>query len=72
MGLSRTSPVDLSDDPDFTSVGCPHCATSPCKVLSIFGGAASEVLFQCPSCKTCFNWVKWQGKLPFEPEPDAS
>jgi hypothetical protein len=62
-----TSSADFSGDPDFAGVACPRCGQAGCEVLSLFGGAASEVLLRCRHCKTCFNWVKWQGRLPFEP-----
>lgn len=65
--IGRASPVDHSDDPDFAAVACPHCGHRPCSVLSLFGGGASEVLFQCTGCRSCFHWIKWQGKLPFDP-----
>lgn len=59
-------------DTDFSEVACPHCSRQPCTVLSLFGGAASEVLFRCESCKTCFNWVKWQHRLPNFPQETSS
>jgi hypothetical protein len=53
-----------SRDPDFAGVECPDCRGSDLEVLSLFGGAASEVLFRCTACLSCFNWVKWRGRLP--------
>lgn len=51
-------------DPDFDQVVCPDCGAGNPEVVSLFGSAASEVLFQCRRCRACFNWVKWDGKLP--------
>lgn len=51
-------------DPDFAGVTCPDCGADTLSVVSLFGGAASEVLLQCDKCRSCFNWVKWRGKLP--------
>ena len=53
-----------SDDPDFEDVTCPDCQGEHLEVVSLFGGAASEVLFRCLDCHHCFNWVKWRGHLP--------
>lgn len=53
-----------SGDPDFAGVVCPDCLGEDLEVVSLFGGAASEVLFRCNACGSCFNWVKWQGALP--------
>jgi hypothetical protein len=58
-----------SADPDFDGVTCPHCDSNDLEVISLFGGAASEVMFRCRGCSTSFNWIKWQGKLP--PAPSA-
>jgi len=52
------------DDADFAGVTCPDCGADRVSVVSLFGGAASEVLLQCEACRSCFNWVKWRGKLP--------
>lgn len=62
----RAEPAHL--DPDFAEVTCPHCSGQSCSVLSLFGSAASEVLFRCDDCKTCFNWIKWQHRLPGSPD----
>ena len=53
-----------SADPDFKCVTCPDCTGEDLEVVSLFGGAASEVLFRCNTCASCFNWIKWQGALP--------
>ncbi len=53
-----------SGDPDFAGVCCPDCEATDLEVVSLFGGAASEVLFRCNRCTSCFNWIKWQGALP--------
>lgn len=53
-----------SGDPDFDGVACPDCGGENVRVQSLFGGAASEVLFWCADCRACFNWVKWRGALP--------
>jgi hypothetical protein len=53
-----------SRDPDFDGVECPDCGRGDLEVVSLFGGAASEVLFRCTACLSCFNWVKWRGRLP--------
>ncbi|ODU67439.1 MAG: hypothetical protein ABT05_03760 [Lautropia sp. SCN 66-9] len=66
MIARREESPSYAGDPDFAEVACPSCGTRSCEVVSLFGSAASEVLFQCRSCRTCFNWVKWQGKLPFD------
>lgn len=51
-------------DKDFEGVVCPECDGDDLEVVSLFGGAASEVLFRCKACSSCFNWVKWRGALP--------
>lgn len=53
-----------SRDPDFDGVECPDCRGTDLEVVSLFGGAASEVLFRCAACLSCFNWIKWRGRLP--------
>ena len=53
-----------SRDPDFDGIECPECKGSDLEVVSLFGGAASEVLFRCTVCRSCFNWIKWRGRLP--------
>lgn len=60
-----------TDDPDFEGVTCPSCEKGDLEVISLFGGAASEVMFRCRSCNTSFNWVKWRGKLPPAPSVDG-
>ncbi|MGQ9367037.1 PaaD-like zinc ribbon domain-containing protein [Azospirillum sp. ST 5-10] len=63
--MTRPPDEDLfRDDPDFAAVTCPDCGADHPRVVSLFGGAASEVLFQCGRCRACFNWVKWNGRLP--------
>ena len=59
-----------SNDPDFDGVTCPHCDSIDLEVISLFGGAASEVMFRCIDCSTNFNWIKWRGKLPPAPSVD--
>ena len=53
-----------SDDPDFRDVTCPDCRSADLEVISLFGGAASEVMFRCNVCRSAFNWIKWGGRLP--------
>lgn len=57
-------------DPDFEGVTCPECEGDDLEVVSLFGGAASEVMFRCKGCETTFNWIKWRGKLPPAPSVD--
>ncbi|MEE2997637.1 MAG: hypothetical protein VX700_10910 [Pseudomonadota bacterium] len=57
-------------DPDFEGVTCPECGSADLEVISLFGGATSEVMFGCRSCDTSFNWIKWRGKLPPAPSVD--
>lgn len=59
-----------SGDPDFEAASCPDCGGGDLEVLSLFGGAASEVLFRCRGCDTSFNWIKWAGRLPPAPSLD--
>lgn len=51
-------------DPDFSGVTCPDCESSQIELVSLFGGSTSEVLFQCTQCRSCFNWVKWEHRMP--------
>lgn len=60
-----------SGDPDFDGVSCPDCGADDLEVLSLFGGAASEVMFRCRGCRTSFNWIKWRGRLPPVPSADG-
>ena len=57
----------FSGDADFEGVSCPECNGENLEVISLFGGAASEVMFRCQNCNTSFNWIKWRGKLPPTP-----
>jgi len=58
-------PHVLSDlDADYDQIRCPDCDSAEIQVVSLFGGNTSEVLLACLACRTCFNWVKWQHKLP--------
>lgn len=57
-------------DPDFSDVECPDCGSEDLEVISLFGGAASEVMFHCSACDSSFNWIKWRGKLPPAPSVD--
>ncbi|WP_425577290.1 hypothetical protein [Nocardioides endophyticus] len=57
-------------DPDLKDVACPHCPSTMVEVLSLVGSAASEVLFYCLECRSCFNWLKWQHELPALPRRD--
>ncbi|WP_425577463.1 hypothetical protein [Nocardioides endophyticus] len=61
------------DDLDFAAVTCPACGSGETEVESLTGSSASEVLFFCRSCRSCFNWIKWQHKLPpFGVDPRGS
>lgn len=51
-------------DPDFSGIACPDCESADIELVSLFGGNTSEVLLSCLACRTCFNWVKWQHRLP--------
>ncbi|MGB3273542.1 MAG: MaoC/PaaZ C-terminal domain-containing protein [Xanthobacteraceae bacterium] len=51
-------------DDDFKDVRCPECHGGNVELLSLFGSSISEVMFECRTCRTIFNWVKWSGKLP--------
>lgn len=57
--------TDLDDD--FRDVICPHCESGDLILISLFGSSVSEVMFRCLACRTFFNWVKWQGRLPASP-----
>lgn len=59
------APTTLDDD--FRDVRCPHCESGDLKLISLFGSSVSEVMFRCLSCRTFFNWIKWQGRLPASP-----
>ena len=59
------APAALDDD--FKDVRCPHCESGDLKLISLFGSSVSEVMFRCLSCRTFFNWIKWQGRLPASP-----
>ncbi|MEC7489983.1 MAG: hypothetical protein VYA17_10390 [Pseudomonadota bacterium] len=60
-----------TDDPDFEGVVCPECNNQDLEVVSLFGGAASEIMFRCSGCDTSFNWIKWRGKLPPAPSTNT-
>lgn len=64
MSFARRHREVHSGDKDFAGVTCPDCGGDDLEVVSLFGSAASEVMFRCNACESCFNWVKWQGKLP--------
>ena len=51
-------------DSDLAGIACPHCGGSATEVTSLVGGAASEILYYCLDCRSCFNWLKWQHRLP--------
>ncbi len=63
-GAARRHRELHSDDPDFGNVTCPDCGGGDLEVISLFGGAASEVMFRCNACRSAFNWIKWDGRLP--------
>lgn len=53
-----------TNDPDFADVTCPDCGESEVRLVSLFGSTTSEVMFSCPRCRSCFNWIKWRHQLP--------
>ena len=69
-GYATRHRVLHSGDPDFEDVTCPDCGGNDLEVVSLFGGAASEVMFHCVSCNSSFNWIKWRGALPPTPAMD--
>ncbi|GAA4539181.1 hypothetical protein [Pseudonocardia xishanensis] len=63
----RRRPTDeqlFADQEDFQGVSCPACGSADTRLQSLFGGAASEVTYFCQGCRSCFQWVKWQHRLP--------
>jgi hypothetical protein len=56
-------------DPDFQDVPCPACGSGDTSLQSLFGPAASEALFFCRGCRSCFSWVKWRRRLPGDDSP---
>jgi hypothetical protein len=63
----RRRPSDeqlFADHDDFQGVKCPACNGDDTRLVSLFGGAASEVLCFCRGCGSCFQWVKWRHRLP--------
>ena len=67
MAVVPRRPTDselFGGDPDFRDVPCPACGSEDTRLQSLFAGAASEVLFYCRGCRSCFSWVKWQHRLP--------
>lgn len=62
--MTARPPSPTASDPDFSGVTCPDCESAEIKLVSLFGGTTSEVLFACTHCCSCFNWIKWQHKLP--------
>lgn len=71
-GSGQARPADeelFGADPDFQGVPCPACGSADTVLQSLFGGAASEALFFCRSCRSCFAWVKWRHRLPGDPPP---
>jgi hypothetical protein len=62
MTTPRAHPAET--DPDFAGVTCPDCDSSEIELVSLFGGNTSEVLFSCTRCRSCFNWVKWEHRMP--------
>jgi hypothetical protein len=73
--LSGTAPRRPADeelfgsDADFQNVACPACGSADTRLQSLFGGAASEALFSCRGCRSCFAWVKWRRLLPGDRPP---
>lgn len=67
----KTADAAMADD-DFTGVRCPHCESADITLISLFGSSVSEVMFRCLACRTFFNWMKWQGRLPPSPALDES
>lgn len=60
-------PDTAMTDDDFKGVCCPHCQSANLCLISLFGSSVSEVMFRCLSCRTFFNWIKWQGRMPPSP-----
>lgn len=54
-------------DEDFRDVTCPACGSIRVELQSLFGGSASELLFYCNGCRSCFSWLKWRHALPPSP-----
>jgi ring-1,2-phenylacetyl-CoA epoxidase subunit PaaD len=70
---NRPADAELhGDDPDFQDVPCPACGSLDTRLQSLFGGAASEALFFCHACRSCFSWVKWRHLLPGNPAASTS
>lgn len=41
-------------------VRCPHCGADDVELEAAFGGSLMSSQFYCRSCRTVFEWVKWE------------
>lgn len=43
---------------------CPFCGSNDTEVESAFGSEVSKTQYYCKGCKTVFERIKFDGKLP--------
>ncbi len=49
-------------------VTCPFCDGRDTELHSPFGTALTVATYWCLSCRTAFEWVKWDERPPPTPE----
>lgn len=52
------------------SAPCPFCGSAETELHSPFGSALSVATYWCLSCRTAFEWIKWDD--PTERGPGVS
>ena len=52
-------PHDSTDDGLPESAPCPFCQKHDTHLLNPFGGAISVAQYWCRSCRTGFEYIKW-------------
>lgn len=48
------------------AIECPHCGSSDVEQESAFGSEVSKSQYYCRDCRTVFERIKYDGKLPDE------
>lgn len=56
----RSAGADPAEAPLPVAVACPFCSSSETELFSPFGSLASVAQYYCRSCRTVFDYLKWE------------
>jgi hypothetical protein len=62
--MSPSRPPEERGLPAESSVRCPHCDSSDVELEAAFGGSLMSRQYYCRSCRTVFEWIKWEPADP--------